>query len=122
MGLRRRAITGIKLLHGRCIACDGRAQRVFMAFQARLCGRCCHRLLVSDVELAWRHGVLRLPEPPPPYIVRYLGQTRVRFFLRQHIVLRLGAPLRRSQSHAYECMRRWPGVGRAHMSTGSWSA
>ena len=116
MGLRRRAITGIKLLHGKCIACDGRAQRVFMAFQARLCCRCCHRLLVSDVELAWRHGVLRLPEPPLPYIVRYIGDTRVRFFLRQHLH-RLG-PHRRiaaSPSHAYECMRRWPGVGRVHV-------
>jgi hypothetical protein len=54
MGLRRRAITGIKLLHGKCIACDGRATRVFMAFQARICGRCCFRLLISDAELAWR--------------------------------------------------------------------
>ena len=108
MGLRRRAITGIKLLHGKCIACDGRATRVFMAFQARICGRCCFRLLISDAELAWRYGLL---DPPPslPYIVRYLGHTRIRFFLRQHLSLRKQAPLTRER--LLECARRWPGVG-----------
>jgi hypothetical protein len=111
MGLRRRAITGIKLLHGKCIACDGKATRVFMAFQARICGRCCCRLLISDAELAWRYG---LPDPPgnPPYIVRYLGHTRVRFFMRQHLagVKKLKQkPLTRER--LLDCMRRWPGVG-----------
>ena len=110
MGLRRRAITGIKLLHGRCIACNGMATRVFMAFQARICGRCCGRLLISDAELAWRYG---LPNPPgdPPYIVRYLGHTRVRFFMRQHLP---GAKLKQKQltrERLLDCMLRWPGVG-----------
>ena len=53
MGVRRRVIMGIKLLHNRCINCNGRASRFFMAFQARLCGRCCRRVLISDFELAW---------------------------------------------------------------------
>ena len=44
---------GIKLLHTRCIVCNGRASRFFMAFQARICGRCCRRVLISDFELAW---------------------------------------------------------------------
>jgi hypothetical protein len=109
-GCRRRAITGIKLLHGKCIACDGKATRVFMAFQARICGRCCCRLLISDAELAWRYG---LPDPPgnPPYIVRYLGHTRVRFFMRQHLT---GAKLKQkplTRERLLDCMRRWPGVG-----------
>jgi hypothetical protein len=119
MGLRRRAITGIKLLHGKCIACNGKAARVFMAFQARLCSRCCCSLLVSDVELAWRHGLF-LPDaarPSLPYIVRYVGNTRVHFFLRQH----LGPHMLRHQdrrtqlSKAIACMRRWPGVGKAEI-------
>ena len=114
MGLRRRAITGIKLLHGRCIACDGRAPRVFMAFQARLCGGCCRRLLVSDVELAWHHGLLDAANPPPPYIVRWIGNIRVRFFLRQHLSLLLcrNPPTKPSRSRAIACMQRWPGVGK----------
>jgi hypothetical protein len=109
MGIRRRTITGIKLLHGKCIACDGKATRVFMAFQARICGRCCTRLLVSDAELAWRHALL---DPPPslPYIVRYLGHTRVRFFMRQHLPTRLKQQLL-TRERLLECTRRWPGVG-----------
>ena len=79
-----------------------------MAFQARLCRGCCRRLLVSDFELAWRHGVERAS---PPYIVRYVGETRVLFFMRQHLPrLPPAARLTRAQVCAY--MRRWPGVGR----------
>ena len=112
MGLRRRAITGIKLLHGKCIACDGRAARVFMAFQARLCGRCCRLLLVSDVELAWRHGLLLLGGGLPPYVVRYVGNTRVRFFLRQHL-----GPLRRRPPLPLSSLTfHWPGVGGEEVS------
>jgi hypothetical protein len=109
MGLRRRAITGIKLLHGRCIACNGKATRVFMAFQARICGRCCCRLLISDAELAWRYGLFDSLDALP-YIVRYLGHTRVRFFMRQHLLTELKQkPLTRER--LLECTRRWPGVG-----------
>ena len=106
MGLRRRTIMGIKLLHGKCIACNGKATRVFMAFQARICGKCCHRLLVSDVELAWRFGL----ESTAPYIVRYIGDVRVRFFMRQH--LRCGAPSRLSREQMLAYARRWPFVSR----------
>lgn len=108
MGIRRRTITGIKLLHGKCIACDGKATRVFMAFQARICGQCCFRLLVSDVELAWRYGVdASLDEKP--YIVRYVGHSRIRFFMRQHLRYKPATPSR-EQRLAY--MHRWPGIGR----------
>jgi len=113
MGLRRRVITGIKLLLGKCIACGGKANRVFMAFQARFCKRCCHSLLISDFELAWGHG---LEHAAPPYIVRYMDETRVLFFMRQH----LGAlppmetvKLTREQVHAF--MQRWPGMNREHI-------
>jgi len=112
MGLRRRVITGIKLLHNRCIACDGPATRVFMAFQARLCGGCCHRLLISDFELAWLHGV-RPNALKTPYIVRYVGETRVLFFMRQHV--RVGSRSVRPITRA-EDMWCWPGVTRAGVS------
>ena len=85
LGLRRRVITGIKLMLGKCIACYSHAPRVFMAFQARFCRKCCHRLLISDFELAWRHGVLLQP-PSSPFIVRYTGNNvRVRLYLKQHL-------------------------------------
>ena len=101
---------GIKLLHGKCIACNGKATRFFMAFQARICGRCCHRLLVSDVELAWRYG---LDSPSAPFIVRYIGHTRVRFFMRQHLCCK-ATPLSRERMLA--CARRWPGVNLHHIA------
>ena len=53
MGVRRKVIMGIKLLNSRCVSCHGKASRFFMAFQGRICGRCCRRVLVSDFELAW---------------------------------------------------------------------
>jgi len=109
MGIRRRTITGIKLLHGKCIACNGKATRVFMAFQARICRGCCLRLLISDAELAWRYGVLDPPDTLP-YIVRYMGHVRVRFFMRQHLLMALKQqPL--TKPRLIECARRWPGVG-----------
>ena len=112
MGLRRRVITGIKLLHGRCIACNGPAPRVFMAFQARICRACARRLLVSDFELAWTYGVL---DPHAPYLVRYIRNVRVRFFMKQHLnVPRQPADL--SEPQARECMRRWPGISRDHVA------
>jgi hypothetical protein len=98
---------GIKLLHGKCIACNGKATRVFMAFQARICGKCCRRLLVSDVELAWTSGI---DHSSPPYIVRYIGSTRVLFFMRQH--LRLRSHVRLTREGIFAIMQRWPGVGR----------
>ena len=84
-----------------------------MAFQARLCGPCCRRLLVSDVELAWKHGL----EPPAaslPYIVRYVGDTRVRFFMRQHLRNRKH-PIRLSREQVFAYTRRWPGLGPCHI-------
>ncbi len=112
MGLRRRVITGIKLLVGRCIACGGRANRVFMAYQARLCRGCCHRLLVSDFELAWGYGVERAS---PPYIVRYIGETRVLFFMRQHLPKLPESVVRLTRRQVRDYMRRWPGVNREHI-------
>ena len=115
MGLRRRVITGIKLLHGRCIACGGKARRVFMAFQARLCGPCCHRLLVSDFELAWGHGVEH--DPDAAYIVRYIGHIRVRFFLRQHLWrLPPVEDVRLTRRQVYAFRARWPGMNRQHIN------
>ncbi len=111
MGLRRRVITGIKLLSPRCVVCAGPANRVFMAFQARLCGQCCKKVLVSDFELAWRHGVVLAS--PPPYIARYVGQTRVLFFMRHHLRVPPQPALTHAQVHAF--MRRWPGVTREHV-------
>lgn len=111
MGLRRRVMTGIKLMHTRCIACGGKASRVFMAFQARICRACCHRLLVSDHELAWTFG---LAHSAPPYIVRYAGPTRVRFFMRQHLRLPT-QPARLTREQVYAYMRQWPGLHRGHI-------
>lgn len=122
MGLRRRVITGIKLLYGRCIACGAPAPRVFMAFQARICRPCCHRLLISDMEMAWGHGV----EPDGaalagmPFIVRYhAGSVRVRFYLRQHVAARLVRPPQHTaRITADQCarfMRAWPGMRPRHL-------
>ena len=110
MGLRRRVITGIKLLLPRCVACGRPANRVFMAFQARLCGRCCHRVLVSDFELAWVYGV---EHAAPPYVVRYVGETRVLFFMRQHL-LRLQRRLP-TRAQVASFVRKWPGITREHV-------
>jgi len=114
MGLRRRVITGIKLMYGKCIACGGAAPRVFMAFQARLCRSCCHRLLVSDMELAWGHGVdEENPVLKMPFIVRYHeDRIRVRFYLRQHMVGKL-LPEERVKLTAEQCdrfRRTWPAM------------
>jgi hypothetical protein len=115
MGLRRRVITGIKLMYGKCIACGAPAPRVFMAFQARLCRMCCHRLLVSDMELAWGHGV---EDVQMPFIVRYHNETtRVRFYLRQHLVGKL-QPQERIRLTAEQCerfRRTWPGMEPGHV-------
>ena len=115
MGLRRRVITGIKLLSGKCLACDGPAPRVFMAFQARFCRRCCHKLLVSDHELAWRYGIVR--EPNAPFIVRfYKGVVRVRFYLRQHLHLKLKAPWQPpSREQAFVFNQRWGALRAVHV-------
>lgn len=117
MGLRRRVITGIKLLLGRCIACHSHAPRVFMAFQARFCRRCCHQLLISDFELAWRHGV----ESPPkdtPFIVRYTaGNVRVRLFLKQHLrgVMTRPERVRLSRAQVGRFLTEWPGLRIEHI-------
>ena len=118
MGLRRRVITGIKLLHGKCIACSAPAPRVFMAFQARLCRACCHRLLVSDMELAWGHGVEEATLTGIPYIVRYhCGETRVRFYLRQHVAgrLRLPGSVRLTAAQCARFRAAWPGMEPQHL-------
>ncbi len=117
MGLRRRVITGIKLLYGKCIACGGPAPRVFMAFQARLCRSCCHRLLVSDMELAWGHGV---DEDSPmlrmPFIVRYHDSTvRVRFYLRQHMKLKPEAQVKLTVDQCARFRRAWPAMEPRHV-------
>ena len=110
LGLRRRVITGIKLLLGKCIACQGYAPRVFMAFQARFCRKCCHRLLISDYELAWRHGI----QPPPrdtAFIVRYAGSNvRVRLFLKQHLSLPPPEGVRLTWAQVFRFYAEWPGL------------
>jgi hypothetical protein len=119
MGLRRRVITGIKLMYGRCIACGSSAPRVFMAFQARFCRSCCHRLMVSDMELAWGHGVEEgNPVLEMPYIVRYHDErVRVRFYLRQH----MAGKLKRQEDvrlTARQCdlfRRTWPAMEPGHL-------
>jgi hypothetical protein len=120
MGLRRRVITGIKLMYGKCIACGGPAPRVFMAFQSRLCRVCCHRLLVSDMELAWGHGVDE-DSPvltPMPFIVRYHDdRIRVRFYMRQHLVGMLN-PEECVKLTAEQCARfrrAWPAMEPRHV-------
>ena len=115
MGLRRRVISGIKLLSTNCHSCAGPAPRVFMAFQARFCRRCCHRLLISDFELAWVHGVTNPPNAA--YIVRFVGDNlRVRFFLRQHLPKSL---LQRhktpSPEEKFRYSKLWRGLSAAHV-------
>jgi hypothetical protein len=119
MGLRRRVITGIKLMYGKCISCGGAAPRVFMAFQARLCRACCHRLLVSDMELAWGHGVdEESPVLKMPFIVRYHNDSvRVRFYLRQHLSGKL-QPEEKVRLTAEQCdrfRRAWPAMEPKHV-------
>ena len=113
MGLRRRVIAGIKLLFSNCHACAGPAPRVFMAFQSRFCRRCCHRLMISDHELAWRHGVT--DEPRAAFVVKYYGgKVRVKFYLRKHLAKEL--PYHRptpEQRFAYH--RMWSGLGAQHV-------
>ena len=111
LGLRRRVITGIKLMLGKCIACYSHAPRVFMAFQARFCNRCCHRLLVSDFELAWRHGVQTPPEGTA-YIVRYSGSVRVRLYLKQHLGSIMTPPehVRLTHAQVERFKANWPGL------------
>jgi hypothetical protein len=119
MGLRRRVITGIKLMYGKCISCGGAAPRVFMAFQARLCRACCQKLLVSDMELAWGHGVdEESPVLKMPFIVRYHNERiRVRFYLRQHLAGRL-EPEETVKLTAKQCelyQRTWPAMQPKHV-------
>jgi hypothetical protein len=121
LGLRRRVLTGIKLVAiPGCLACRGPARRVFVAFQGRLCLRCCGRLLVSDHELAWRHGVLVPPDAAaaPPFVARYTAATnvRVRFFLRAHHRLGRGSSSS-SLLVAASYRRLWPGVGAAEVGS-----
>jgi hypothetical protein len=116
LGIRRRVITGIKLMLGKCIACYGHAPRVFMAFQARFCRKCCHRLLISDFELAWRHGV----QPPPEgiaFIVRYAGQVRVRLYLKQHLKGVMTPPehVRLTRNQMNRFLVDWPGLRLEHI-------
>jgi hypothetical protein len=119
MGLRRRVITGIKLLYGKCIACGAPAPRVFMAFQARICRACCHRLLVSDMELAWGHGVEEEKLVRMPFIVRYhCDSIRVRFYLRQHFTEGMLQPpqsVRLTPEQCAKFMQAWPGMQPHHV-------
>jgi hypothetical protein len=114
MGLRRRVITGIKLMYGKCIACGRAAPRVFMAFQARLCRACCHKLLVSDMELAWGHGVDEdSPALKMPFIVRFHDERiRVRFYMRQHLVGKLQSEekVRLTAEQCERYRRTWPAM------------
>ena len=117
LGLRRRVITGIKLMLGKCISCYGPAPRVFMAFQARFCRKCCHRLLVSDFVLAWRHGVQSPPEGTP-FIVRYTaGNVRVRLFLKQHLRGIMTPPerVRLTRAQVNHFLAEWPGLRIEHI-------
>ena len=109
MGLRRRAITSIKLLSCRCVGCDRQWPRVFVSIQARMCALCCRSLLISDFHLAWHHGIV---DPRGvPYIARYTKDTnvRVRFFVRKHFPA-LCAPRSLSSAQTADYLRRWPGV------------
>lgn len=107
LGLRRRAITSIKLLSGQCVACRGFAPRVFVSIQARLCRPCCRRLMVSDFHLAWHYGVV---DPRAAFVARYTdGNVRVRFYLRRDLKLREPAKHLSSAQRA-DFARRWPGV------------
>jgi hypothetical protein len=116
MGLRRRVITGIKLLYGKCIACGSQAPRVFMAFQARICRGCCHRLLVSDMEIAWGHGLEVDKLARMPFIVRYHKDTiRVRFYLRQHLTLPPQQSVRLTKRQCVKFMGTWPGMEPQHL-------
>lgn len=111
LGLRRRVITGIKLLLGKCISCHGHAPRVFMAFQARFCRKCCHRLLISDYELAWGHGI-QTPPKDTAFIVRYAGNNvRVRLFLKQHLSLPPPEGVRLTREQVWRFYAEWPGLG-----------
>lgn len=114
MGLRRRVITGIKLMLGRCISCHGHAPRVFMAFQARFCRKCCHSLLISDFELAWRHGV---QPPSTAFIVRYSGTVRIRLYLKQHLRGIMTPPerVRLTRAQVDRFLREWPGIRLEHI-------
>ena len=116
LGLRRRVLTGVKLVAiPGCLACRGPAPRVFVAFQGRLCRRCCGRVLVSDHELAWRHGVVVPPDAAAlPFIARYTAATnvRVRFFLRAHLLV-LGRRVVASSLAVASYRSRWPSVGAA---------
>ena len=119
LGLRRRVITGIKLMLGKCIACYSHAPRVFMAFQARFCRKCCHRLLISDFELAWRHGVLlQSPSSSSPFIVRYTGNNvRVRLYLKQHLRGIMTPPerVRLTRAQVARFLAEWPGLRLEHI-------
>ena len=116
MGIRRRVITGIKLMLGKCISCYGHAPRVFMAFQARFCRKCCHSLLVSDFELAWRHGV-QFPPPSTAFIVRYAGTVRVRLYLKQHVrgVMTPPEHVRLTRAQVNRFLADWPGLRLEHI-------
>jgi hypothetical protein len=116
LGLRRRVITGIKLMLGKCISCHGHAPRVFMAFQARFCRKCCHSLLVSDFELAWRHGV-QSPPDGTAFIVRYAGDVRVRLYLKQHLRGIMTPPerVRLTRAQVNRFMAKWPGLRIEHI-------
>jgi hypothetical protein len=69
-------------------------------------------MLISDFELAWHHGT----EPPSgvAFVVKYIGEVRVRFYLRQHIGrLKENAALTWSQVAMFQ--QTWPGIHRGHV-------
>ncbi len=101
---------------GKCISCHSHAPRVFMAFQARFCRKCCHRLLVSDFELAWRHGV-QSPPPSTAFIVRYAGAVRVRLYLKQHLRGIMTPPerVRLTRGQVARFLAEWPGLRLEHI-------
>ena len=90
-----------------------------MAFQARMCRVCCHRLLVSDMELAWGHGIDDdNPVLKMPFIVRYHdNNVRVRFYLRQHVSGNLEPQecVRLTGDQCVRFMKAWPAMEPRHV-------
>jgi hypothetical protein len=69
-------------------------------------------MLVSDFELAWHHGITAPNDVA--FIVKYVGEVRVRFFLRQHLrPLPSDVVLSWHQVRLFQ--RLWPGVHRGHV-------
>ncbi len=56
------------------------------------------------------------PHPSPPYIMRYVGDTGVRFFLRQHALQgRRPTMAHLTRDQARRFARRWPLITRGEI-------